>query len=119
MYVEFSAPALLVEEVEETCKLDSPPQILIDTKSIQVENTQIIVDNKEDPFKDLGPNIVGNIIEYSSSTNEDEVEEDKKKKKEEVQRKEEERSANKEEEEKMKRSQKVVMQESIFQLVVM
>ena len=38
------------------------------------------MDRIEDPFKDFGPNIVGNITEYSSSTNEDEAKVDQKKK---------------------------------------
>ena len=37
------------------------------------------MDKSEDLFKDFGPAIVGNIIDYSSSTNEDQVEKEKKK----------------------------------------
>ena len=46
---------------------DSQPQITIDSESMQVDSTQVTVDKSEDPFKDFGPTIIGNIVSYSSS----------------------------------------------------
>lgn len=37
---------------------------------MQVDNTNVIVDKIEDPFKDFGASIVGNIVDYSSSSDE-------------------------------------------------
>ena len=53
---------------------DSPPHITIDSESMQVDSTKVIVEKTKDPFKDFGPAIVGNIVDYNSSTNEDQVE---------------------------------------------
>ena len=39
---------------------------------MQVDNTQVTIDKSEDPFKDFGPTIVGNIVSYSSSLEEEE-----------------------------------------------
>ena len=62
----------IVHEVKELVKLDSPPHITIDSEPMQVDSTNITMDEKdEDPFKDLGPSIVGNIVNYSSSTNDE------------------------------------------------
>ena len=58
---------------------DSPPHITIHSESMQVDSNKVIVDKSEDPFKDFGLAIVGNIVDYSSSTNEDQVEKEKKK----------------------------------------
>ena len=61
--------------VEESVSVDSPPHIIIDSESMLVDSTKVIVDRIEDPFKD---NIIGNIVGYKSSKNEEEkVEEDK------------------------------------------
>ena len=44
----------------------------MDSESIQVDITNIKVDEEEeDPFKDLGPMVVGTIVEYSRITNEE------------------------------------------------
>ena len=40
---------------------------------MQVDNTQVIVDKIEDPFKDFGLAIVGNIVSCSSSLEEEEL----------------------------------------------
>ena len=63
---------------------DSPPHITIDSESMQVDSTNVIVDRTKDPFKDFGPTIVGNIVDYNSSIDEDKEEEQKQKKVEEV-----------------------------------
>ena len=44
----------------------SPPHITIGSDSMQIDNTKVTVDKIEDPFKDFGANIVGNIVDYSS-----------------------------------------------------
>ena len=41
---------------------------------MQVNNTKATVDKSEDPFKDFGSNIVGNIVDYSSSDEEEDKE---------------------------------------------
>ena len=41
---------------------------------MQVDSTKVIVNRAEDPFKDYGPIIVGNIVSYSSSSKEEEEE---------------------------------------------
>ena len=69
--------------------MDSPPHITIDSESMQEDSTNIIVnEEEEDPFKDLGPAIVGNIMDYSNSIDE-EREDEKLKKVKEDSRKEE------------------------------
>lgn len=45
---------------------------------MQVDNTNVTVDRSEDPFKDFGTSIVGNIVDYSSSSDEEEDQEPKK-----------------------------------------
>ena len=45
---------------------------------MQVDKTNITIDRTEDPFKDFGLAIVGNIVDYSRSTNEEKEEEEKK-----------------------------------------
>ena len=45
--------------------------ITIDSDTMQVDNTKVIVDKIEDPFKDYGPTIVHNIVSYSSSLEEE------------------------------------------------
>ena len=57
--------------VEELVTIDSPPHITIDSESMQVDSTNVTVDKSEYPFKDLGLANVGNIVDYSSSTNEE------------------------------------------------
>ena len=57
--------------VEELVSVDSPPHITIDSESMQVDSTSVIVDRIEDPLKDLEPTIVGNIVDYSSSIDEE------------------------------------------------
>ena len=54
---------------------------MIGNESMQVDKTQVIVDKSEDPFKDFGSAIVGNIVNYNSSTNEDEEKEERKQRK--------------------------------------
>lgn len=46
VYVEANAPIDDEEEVEEAQKINSPPYIFIDTESMQVDSTHIIVDDK-------------------------------------------------------------------------
>ena len=41
---------------------DSQPQVTIGSESMQVDNTQVTVDKTQDPFKDFGLAIVGNIV---------------------------------------------------------
>ena len=66
--IESSAPIFVVQEVEESTKQDSPPHVTIDSESMQVDSTNITMDEEEeDPFKDLGPMVVGNIVAYSST----------------------------------------------------
>ena len=52
---------------------DSQPQVTIGNKSMHIDSTQVTVDRTEDPFKDFGPTIVGNIVSYSSSSEEEEI----------------------------------------------
>lgn len=77
VYVEGSTPTDVEVEVKETEIIESPPHIVIGTKSIQVDSTYIIVDDKENPFTKYGTNTVGNITTYSSYDEEDDVEEEK------------------------------------------
>ena len=49
---------------------------------MQVDSTQVIVDKSEDPFKDFGPAIVGNIVNYNRYTDENEKKEENKQKEE-------------------------------------
>ena len=73
-----SPPLSFGQIVEESSTVDSPPHITIDSESMQVDNTNVTVDEKEEnPFKDLIPIIFGNIVDYSSSI--DEEKEDEKK----------------------------------------
>ena len=39
---------------------------------MHIDSTQVTVDRIEDPLKDFGPAIVGNIVSYSSSSEEEE-----------------------------------------------
>ena len=82
---------------------------------MQVDSTNITVDKKEeDPFKDLGPSITGNIVGYSSSID-DEGEDELKKKDEEQSRKEEVTIVEEKlEAYKLKDTWKSVMHESMF-----
>ena len=45
---------------------------------MQVDNTNVIVDRTEDPFKDFGSGIIGNIVDYNNSCDEEEEKEHKK-----------------------------------------
>ena len=45
----------------------------VDNTQVIVDNTQVTADKIEDPFKDFGPAIVGNIVSYSSSSEEEET----------------------------------------------
>ena len=47
------------------------PHIAIGTESMQVDNTNVTVDRIEDPFKDFGSSIVGNIVDYTSLSEEE------------------------------------------------
>ena len=46
------------------------PHITTRSDSMQVDNTKVIVDKIEDPFKDFGASIIGNIVDYSSPSDE-------------------------------------------------
>ena len=47
----------------ELATVPSPsPHITIGSESMQIDNTKVIVDKTEDPFKDFGASIVGNIV---------------------------------------------------------
>ena len=77
--MEETSPSHSIEKTIAESVFDGyPPHITIDTKSMQVDSTNVIVDKSKYPFKDLGPAIIGNIVDNSSSTNEEKVEEDKK-----------------------------------------
>ena len=47
------------------------PHITIGSESMQVDNTNMTVDRTEDPFKYFATSIVGNIVDYNSSSNEE------------------------------------------------
>ena len=47
------------------------PHITTSSESMQVNNTNVIVDRTEDRFKQFGASIVGNIVDYSSSDEEE------------------------------------------------
>ena len=49
----------------------SPPHVTIGSDSMQDENTKVTIDKIMDPFNDFGANIVGNIVDYSSSNDEE------------------------------------------------
>ena len=49
---------------------DSQPQVTIGSESMHIDSTQVIVDRIEDPFKDFGLTIVGNIVSYNSYSKE-------------------------------------------------
>ena len=115
MNFESSAPIFVVQEIKETNKQDFPLHVSIDSESIQVDSTNIIVDEEEkDPFKDLGPMVVGNIVEYSNTTDgEGEVDEQKK----DIEKRKEEEAklvVEKEEEYRLKGTWKSVIQESLL-----
>ena len=52
---------------------DSQQQVTIGSESMQIDSTQFTVDKLEDPFKDFGFSIIGNIVRYSSSFEEEET----------------------------------------------
>ena len=53
------------------------PHITISSESMQVDDTNVTIDKTEDPFKDIGFNIVGNIVDYNSSSDEEKGQEPK------------------------------------------
>ena len=59
---------------------DSPTHITIDNESMKVDSTNVLADRTKDPFKDFGPNNVGNIVDYNISTDKDKEKEQEKKK---------------------------------------
>lgn len=42
------------------------PQIVINEDTLNVDNTSITMDTIEDPYKDYGPSIVDNLVDYTS-----------------------------------------------------
>ena len=73
-----SPPIFITQEEEESTKQVLPQHVIIDSESMQEDSTNITIDEEEeDPFKDLGPVIIGNIVEYSNTTENEGEEEDK------------------------------------------
>ena len=61
------SPPHSFEKPTETRVPSDSPHITIGSESMQVDDTNVTVDKTEDPFKDFGFNIVGNIVNYSNS----------------------------------------------------
>lgn len=72
MSIEQSVPVVAAIGVKGTQRIDLSSYISIETSTIQFGGTKVIVNIIEDSFKDLGPNIVCNIIDYSISSEEEE-----------------------------------------------
>lgn len=66
------------EQPKTTPISNDSPHITIGSESMQINNTNVIVDRTKDPSKHFGTSIVGNIVDYSSSSNEDKGQEPKK-----------------------------------------
>ena len=60
------SPPHSFEQPTETPIPSDSPHITIATESMQVDDTNVTMDIKEDPFKDFGSNIIGNIVDYNS-----------------------------------------------------
>ena len=52
-------------------KPSTSPHITISSDSMLVDNTKVTANKIEDPLKDFGASIVGNIVDYSSSNDEE------------------------------------------------
>ena len=67
------------EQPNETPILSDSPHITIGSESMQVDNTNVIVDRAKDLVKYFGSNIVYNTIDYSSSSHEEKEQDQRKK----------------------------------------
>lgn len=69
-------------EVKDTKMIDLSLQISIGTDTMKIGATKVSINTAKDTFKNLGPFIVGNIIDYSNSKEEEEKKKSEEKKRE-------------------------------------